>query len=449
MGVCAVFSAACGCPVWGASPAGDSLPGGSRKGLTLSWTDSTRLSVSFPLSAGDVSLRSDDRLFVMPVLRNATGDSLNLPVVEFAGRRNKRYFDRQAVLDGRDRGTVYAAADTIYYTETVAVEPWMRRSPLFLDLKRDFEDCCCVTQLEPLRMGGTRYVLPVLPAVAPRIPVAEKLAVNNPILKPIDDYMPYNPEIPLRRMRHALYVHFPVNKSVLLEDFRENRATLDRILELVRAVERDSMSSVARIRIVGLASPEGPLENNIRLSRYRALKLKEYLVNHGVSLPDSLYELVAGGEAWADLKDMVQESNLEGKDELISIINNTPDVNRREQLVRMHNGGRSYRYLCQSVFTDQRNAGYIQVYYQVQTDRAALLINEASDLVRRGDAAAAVRMLEPLDDDRKWNALGVAYYHAGHPERALEAYRRAAALGNADAASNMRILQELIDVKKQ
>lgn len=435
-------------PVWASSSESAWIGADDREGLTLSWTDSTKLTVAFPMTVGDVAVGSDDRLFVMPVLRGESGQSLELPLVEFAGRRNRKYFDRQAVLDRRDRQTVYGVADTVRYRQTVEVEPWMRSACLFLDLKREFENCCCVTGLEPLRLGGTRYVLPLLPAVASRSSVAEHLASDNPILKPIDELMPYNPDVPLRRMSHALYVHFPVNKSVLLEDYRDNRQTLERIIDLVSQIEADSVSSIAKIRIVGLSSPEGPVDFNTRLSHERALEFKEYLVSKGISLPDSLYEIVAGGEAWADLKDVVGESDLEGKMELIAIIDDIDDLNRREQLVRKHNGGKSYRYLCQSVFADQRNAGYIQVYYHVVSDQAAQTINEASDLLRRGDAATAIRMLEGLDDDRKWNALGVAYYYADRLEEALDAYRKAAGLGDKSAAENMRILQEFMDLKK-
>lgn len=434
-------------PVWASSSETD-VCFDDRDGLVLSWTDSTKLTVSFPVTVGDVAVSSDDRLFVMPVLCSESGESLDLPLVEFAGRRNKKYFDRQAVLDRQTRQAVYAVSDTVRYSQTVDVQPWMRHARLYLDLKRDFENCCCVTTLEPERLGGTRYVQPMAPAVLPMVTAAERLAEHNPILLPINEYVPFNPELPLRRMSHALYVHFPVNKSTLLEDFRDNRQTLERIVDLVRRVEADSMSSVAKIRIIGLSSPEGPLENNIRLSRNRALKLKEHLVSNGIQLPDSLYEIIAGGEAWADLKDVIAESNLEGKSDLITIIDQTADLNKREQLVRKHNGGKSYRYLCQSVFSDQRNAGYIQVYYNVVSDQAAQTINEASALVRRGNAGQAVRMLESLNDDRKWNALGVAYYYADRLEDALNAYRKAADLGDRNAAENMRVLQELIELKK-
>lgn len=81
----------------------------------LSWQDSTQLKVAFSVAAGDVEITSDDRLILTPRLTTKAGDTLTLPPVELAGKRNRRYFDRRAALRGEERAAVAAASDTLYY----------------------------------------------------------------------------------------------------------------------------------------------------------------------------------------------------------------------------------------------------------------------------------------------------------------------------------------------
>lgn len=215
----------------------------------IEWFGSERLKVSFPISVGDVKLSTNDRVVVKPVLRSAEGEEMALPMLEFAGKQNKKYFDRKAVLDKTERLAVYAADDTVEYMQEIAVEPWMRKSDLTVVMLRDFEDCCSVTPIAPVTVAQTRYVEPVKPTfdpVIPHISVAERLAETNPIMIPMDQYEPYNPDVPLRKMKNALYVHFHMNKANIDTAYRENKATLARILDLLAQVKADTLSEVKK-----------------------------------------------------------------------------------------------------------------------------------------------------------------------------------------------------------
>ena len=410
----------------------------------IEWFGSERLKVSFPVCVGDVKLSTNDRVVVKPVLRSAEGEEMALPMLEFAGKQNKKYFDRKAALDKTERLAVYAADDTVEYMQEIAVEPWMRKSDLTVVMLRDFEDCCSVTPIAPVTVAQTRYVEPVKPTfdpVIPHISVAERLAETNPIMIPMDQYEPYNPDVPLRKMKNALYVHFHMNKADIDTTYRENKATLHRILDLIAQVNADTLSEVKKVRIIGLASPEGPVKFNQKLSEKRALALKNYLFDNGAELDEDAIELIAGGEAWADLLDVIEESNLEGKDELIESLRNAEDPNNREVLLRRHNRGKSYRYLVQSVFADQRNSGYIQVYYDAVVDTAANTINKAVSLLQQGKAAEAAAMLEPLNDNRKWNAYGSALYMLDRKQEALEAFKKGVEWKNDGAKENLKAIQ--------
>lgn len=410
----------------------------------IEWFGSERLKVSFPVCVGDVKLSTNDRVVVKPVLRSAEGEEMALPMLEFAGKQNKKYFDRKAALDKTERLAVYAPDDTVDYVQEIAVEPWMRRSELTVVMLRDFEDCCTVTPIAPVTVAQTKYVEPVKPTfdpVVPHISVAERLAESNPIMTPMDEYEPYNPDVPLRKMKNALYVHFHMNKADIDTTYRENKATLHRILDLLAQVKADTLSEVKKVRIIGLASPEGPVVFNQRLSEKRAVALKDYLFDNGAELDEDAIELIAGGEAWADLLDVIEESDLDGKEDLVKTLRNAEDPNNREVLLRRHNRGKSYRYLVQSVFADQRNSGYIQVFYEAVVDTAANTINKAVGLLQQGKAAEAAAMLEPLKDNRKWNAYGSALYMLDRKPEALEAFKKGVECKNAGAEENLKAIQ--------
>ena len=99
------------------------------------------------------------------------------------------------------------------------------------------------------------------------------------------------------------------------------------------------------------------------------------------------------------------------------------------------------RYIKEHLLADQRNSGYIRIYYDYVPDAAAAAINQASQLMQQERYAEALTLLQGVKNDpRGWNALGVALWHTGDVNGATEYFRRAAQQGNADAKENLRQL---------
>lgn len=406
----------------------------------LRWLDARHLQVSVLATASDSQLSTNHRMVLTPVLCGAGGQEKAMSPMIFSGKRARKYFNRRAVLNKTERDAVHDLNDTLSYVTVIEAEPWMRQSELKLVFRREVEDCCDIHPLEAQTMASALYREPRLEWVKPILSVAEQIAAQNELLIPNSRYQAFDYSVPLRRMKGALYVHFPVSRSELNPEFRNNKETLARMLDLVKRIEADTLSSVKKIRIVGLASPEGPLPLNMRLSRDRAQVLKDYLCQNGVQLPQNAFELIEGGEAWADLRDVLQESDLENKEELIRIIDETSDLQEREKMLRRHQ--EAFAFLTRSVFVDQRNSGYIQVYYDAVADKGAHIINQASELLGKGKSEEALALLLPLQDDRKWNALGAAYYQNGNREAALEAFRKAVKHHNPGGEENLKTIQD-------
>ena len=272
---------------------------------------------------------------------------------------------------------------------------------------------------------------------------AGQLQKDNPVLAHISTYKPYDRTRILRKEKDALYVHFALAKSILDDKFRENRATLDRIIDITRQITADTASSVQKIQIIGLASIEGTVESNEKLAQNRALALQRFIQEH-LTAPDFMFDTVGGGEAWADFRDQLNDEVLAGNTSLqaaIDIIDNESDLNVRERKLRQLNKGRTWQYIKQHILKDQRNSGYIRVYYDYVPDKAAAIINDASELIAAGRYQEALSKLNHVrNDERAQNALGVALWQTGQQEEALRCFRRAAANGNEDAVNNLRQL---------
>ena len=392
---------------------------------------------------------SDYSYLVTPLFTCDT-DTVYDEAVTVRGKLNARKLRRRMVLGDRNATVpsyVPAGTDTVI-SRTVYLPtdryPWVEGSILRLCTSVEGEGCCEVSPAVVLSCDSflcERPFYPVFSLVEDNTGKAGELQRNNPVLQHISQYRPYDNTRILRKEEGALYVFFPLDKWTLLHDFRDNAATLDTIVSITRQIMADSTSSVKLIQIIGLASPEGSVKRNNLLGQNRAAALRDY-IKQRVKTGNAMFELCNGGEAWTELRDQIADSNIEGRDQLLNIIDTEKNPDERERKMKHLNGGKTYRYLKDNVLSDQRNSGYIRVYYDYVPDSAAAVINRASELLREERYTEALTMLRTVEtDERAQNALGVALYMTGRKEESLRHFRAAAALGNAEAQRNLEQLK--------
>ena len=271
--------------------------------------------------------------------------------------------------------------------------------------------------METLTAITTTPVIKVVPRVVK--PVTINTIRNNKVLVPIDHYTPYLRTEVLNEREDVLYVQYDVNKVETDYNYRRNSYKLDTIVKIVKAMQTDTMAQVRIIQIIGLASVEGNSEENEKLAYGRALSLKNY-IQERTNLPDSLFEVTGGGEAWSEFGWMVSRGRFIGKDEMMKIIRNN-NLLSTEKIKRMKalNGGKSYAWVKEHVFPMLRNAGYLRMFYEVKIDSAAVEINEGIKMIEERDFYGALEQLQKhKDDKRAWNALGVALYMTGEEKEA-------------------------------
>ena len=258
----------------------------------------------------------------------------------------------------------------------------------------DDDDCPCRRQheeLEELAVKDTALVVDSIGPIGPIIPISQPEEpsepevepepvpvpvlsaperLNSPILHSFSEYRPYSPDVALSKDSDALYIYFAKDTSTIHREFGINGLILDSIIHIVSELRKDSLSEMKMIQIVGFASFDGPIKRNKALAGNRAQALKDYIQEH-VDVPDSLFEVNNGGEAWAELEWAVEQSDYAQKDKVLRIIREEPSPSKREVRLKELDHGRAYAYLRDQLLAKYRNAGYIRVYYDVPKSSAA------------------------------------------------------------------------------
>ena len=136
-----------------------------------------------------------------------------------------------------------------------------------------------------------------------------------------------------------------------------------------------------------------------------------------------MFDVANGGEAWTELRSQIEDLQFDGRDEMLRIIDTESDVNKRELKLKTLRGGKPYSFLRDKVLADQRNSGYLRIYYDYVPDTAAATINRATELINRSQYAEALQQLRTVSTDRRaYNALGVALYMTATVPKAWNTY---------------------------
>ena len=108
-------------------------------------------------------------------------------------------------------------------------------------------------------------------------------------------------------------------------DYKTNRESLEKIYSQLAEIYYDSTRNFRHIQIISGTSPEGTYKLNRRLSDNRLKSLKDYIQSR-LPLPDSIFYAESRGINWIDLIELVRESDMPYRDEMLDILENTPEI---------------------------------------------------------------------------------------------------------------------------
>ncbi len=147
------------------------------------------------------------------------------------------------------------------------------------------------------------------------------------------------------------HIDFKVNLTNIDHAYHGNDAQLGKVLAEIDSMVLKPQMKVARITVVGTASPEGPYQNNVRLATNRAEAFKRILQDR-YSFPDSIYAVSNVPEDWEGMRLMVAENDtIPYADVVLAFLDESehlsPDM--REYRLKHLDNGRPYASMRKNV----------------------------------------------------------------------------------------------------
>lgn len=307
-----------------------------------------KIEVDVPLHLRELKVKSEQAVVYAPSFVVGT-DTVALPGVGVYGR--SRYIRHQR---GNDRAVAPAVA--FKASKAPALYNYHTEIPYSASLEgadlvvvRRIYGCAACSKGEDVEPTGLAML------VEPKMDYSDAFVFEAPKAETVK----------VRQLEGRANVEFPVNRTVLLTDFRRNSRELAKVRASIDSVRNDKDVQIKSMKIVGFASPEGSYDNNVRLASGRTVALCDYVKDY-YSLPEGLVKTAWVPEDWDGLRRWVLESDMDARDGLLRIINNealAPDA-RDARLKKDY--PIEYAFLLKNVYPSLRHTDY-RIEYVVRS----------------------------------------------------------------------------------
>ena len=169
--------------------------------------------------------------------------------------------------------------------------------------------------------------------------------------------------------RENFKISYHLNRYELDSTYMANRENLSRLRRTLS--ESDRIDSIV---IYSFASPEGPLDNNLRLALNRGTTAKNHIIKvadeYGLPIDNDNIRLRTRGENWDDLKTIVLESYRgSDRDRLLQILDSDMPLARKKTEIRRL-GKNTWDFVIDNFMPHLRSAEVVCVYgHRVRTLR--------------------------------------------------------------------------------
>ena len=305
--------------------------------------DNLFLKMNLDLSGYD-GMNRNREVTVTPMLVNGA-DTLRLPAVTVAGharyyhwlRLNRDEWPAPALYKAK-RGLVKP------YEASTTYRPWMAKAQVVLSAR----SCGCCG--EPIAAVG----VPVLKLDMEPKRTAVMFPPSFAFIEPKAEIVKH------REIKGSAYIDFPVNRTELYPDYRRNPAELARIRATIDSVRLDKDVEFKSMTIKGYASPEGSYANNVRLAKGRTATLKDYVLSQ-YTFPANIISASYEPEDWAGLRRYVENSSIENREAILSIIDSDMMPDPKNDALRKRFPVQ-YEFLLREVYPGLRHSDYTVEY---------------------------------------------------------------------------------------
>ncbi len=337
----------------------------------------------------------------------------------------------------RDNGQVVSYADggTVSIPFSMPWQPEMAQSDLYLDFQVD--------------QNGKLYTLP-------RVKVGQGV-VSTSTLASAQTVIPAVAKDGFQRVISEQYsadIHFLVNQANVRASETSKADYIDLNRKLMEAHAAPNME-IAGVTINSYASPEGKLDFNTSLAEKREKNTQTYV--EGQMKKDKITEfgeLTSSftPEDWEGFRSLVEKSNIQDKDLILSVLSLYKDPEEREREIR--NIATVFNELADQILPQLRYSRVMATINVIgksdqelieifNTDPQKLSVDEilyvatlTDDNTRKMSVYSKAVQLYP-DDYRTVNNLGLTQYVAGDYEGAAASFNRTARMNPASKEVEM------------
>ena len=296
------------------------------------------LVVDLTLNMDSLHLRSNQRLVFTPIVRSTGGQERTMPQIIVNGRKQdisyKRYAHKDYPDDAQTVRRKNGTAQSYEYNAIVPYEEWMKNADVVIA-----EDLCGCGDIEE-----------------------QSQTVVHRLRTPFMAYLRPQAEAQKARTEEGrAFIDFPVDKTTLYPDYRNNPRELDKIVSTINLVKNDKNVSITGVEIHGYASPEAPYNYNARLAEARAKTLTDH-VRRLVDLDRDVFKVTSTPEDWEGLRQALREGNLEDRDAILAIAEDESlDPDAREWRIKK-NYPKQYRFMLDNYYPALRHSDYVVSY---------------------------------------------------------------------------------------
>lgn len=297
-----------------------------------------KIAVSFRLDLGEHMVYNQHKRIITPVI--CTHDyktEVTLPAVIINGRNRSIKEQRSGLTGGESENTYIvltgndAENKSVNYHIRTDYIPWMEQARLIV--RQEVTGCACGGLLEEEQVLKEQLLYIPHPKASPEMECPK-------------DFVP-------RKIQKDAFLIYPVNQTRLYPERYGNAGELEKIDSAMVYVQQNPDYEIRHIDITGFASPEGSYAHNVELAEGRAESLRTYICQRYQTEP-SLMEVRPGAENWEGLKQVLSNSQLPYKDEILQLIDSIDNSDLREEAIRRVGGGQPYRTLLNTVYPNLR-----------------------------------------------------------------------------------------------
>lgn len=301
-------------------------------------------------------MRANQRIVLTPYMASGMGDSVSFGRVVINSTRQQIMYDRRdhRIYENGDSRTLAvrrnnSTAQSLEYTASAPYADWMRQATIKMS-----EDLCGCGDIENQRHDTLRSMY------------TPQCAFVAPVAAATKTY----------QMHGRAFIDFPVDRTELHPDYRQNPRELAKIVDTINIIKSDPLMTITNIDIHGYASPESPYNHNAWLAEHRAATLKNY-VRQIVKLDDRLFTVHFTPEDWDGLRRYIAQSNIDNKESIMAIASDESlDPDSREWAIKSRYP-EQYKIMLATWYPALRHSDYI-----VTCDVRPFTVDEAKEIIK-------------------------------------------------------------------